>query len=175
MGLPKPSRTPAGPHPATPPGAPQRASFRAPWACQFGAVGLLNSLFAILVTTFFQLFFKPFFHQFWYGPVLIRFPPQLGPQNQPKPLKKSIPTGNPSWIGFFVDFLTMLAPNFYPQIFKNQAPAAARARIFKIRLSKVASIFFTILVPAWLYFAYQNPRKYFFKINTESNLKNDGF
>ena len=53
----------------------------------------------------------------------------------------------------------MFAPNFDPLNPAERAPAAARVRFVKKRLSKLTSILDPILVPTWPHFATQNRPK----------------
>ena len=53
----------------------------------------------------------------------------------------------------------MFAPNLDPQILKNRAPAAARARFLRNRNFKLTSIFDSILVLTWPHFGTKNPSK----------------
>ena len=57
---------------------------------------------------------------------------------------------------FLIDFWSVLALNFHPEILIFLAPAAAGARIIKNRFSNLTSIFDPILVPTWLHFGTKN-------------------
>jgi hypothetical protein len=76
----------------------------------------------------------------------------------------------------------MFAPNFDPLNPAERAPAAARVRFVKKRLSKLTSILDPILVPTWPHFApqlgpkiapksFQEP----YKIDPKSHLNFDRF
>ena len=65
----------------------------------------------------------------------------------------------------------MFAPNFDPLNPAEPAPAAARVRFVKKRLSKLTSIFDSTFVPTWLHFGTQNLSK---SDKTRANMGENG-
>ena len=123
------------------------------------SLGILIATFlAISLLFFFASFFDAFLGRSW-----LRFPSQLASQNRPKSKKNRCQDAIHLGLRFLIDFWSVLALNFHPQILIFLAPAAAGARIIKNRLSKLTSIFEPILVPTWLHFPSQNPPKSFQK------------
>ena len=90
---------------------------------------------------------------------LIGFWSQLGPQNGAKSSQNRFQDAFLLAYHFRIDFSSIFEPILDPQILKNRAPAAARARFSKNRSSKLISIFDPMLVPTWLHFGSQNRPK----------------
>ena len=109
------------------------------------------------IVSFLHPFFDAFLDRF-----LVDFASQLGSQNPLKSVKNRCQDAFHLGHHFWIDFWSIFAPNFDPQILIFPAPAAGRARIIKNRSSKLTSIFDPILVPTWLRFGtkfHQNPSK----------------
>ena len=111
-------------------------------------LAVLGSIFwASCCLSFFHYFFDAFLGRSW-----LRFPSQLASQNRPKSKKNRCQDAIHLGLRFLIDFWSVLALNFHPQILIFLAPAAAGARIIKNRLWNLTSIFDPILVPTWLHF-----------------------